>query len=279
MRKGTRGNKHRLEKRRRTRRKQRGGASDEVTVKSITEWLEAVKKSPAFQKSEDKYRPDPKREQPEFRLGEYRMRDLQNTTLTLPEMNPPQAGQIGTVDSEFDINRSTDIPFDIRTEGANLLEKWGPVMYPPPETTGGPAELTPTPAEFKAYIEQNTTADPNNLDPDFLLAVDYLIMVENKLRTFPGADSKPIETLTNENEYPLFVWFLMMNLPQNVQPAPSLVSREQVNEEIQRKKLTEGRFVIPQQQQYQPQQMPNPVPQMQPMQPTQEPVSPAELAT
>ena len=129
-------------------------------------------------------------------------------------------------------------------------------MYPPPETAGGPAELTPTPAEFKAYIEQNTTADPNNLDPDFFLAVEYLIRVENKLR----AGSEKIETLTNEKDYPLFVWALMMNLPQNVQPAPSLVSKEQIVEEIENQKLTEGRFGIPQQQQYQP------VPLMQPQQ-------------
>ena len=263
MHKRTRANKHRLEKRRRTRRKQRGGDLDEVKVNSIIAWLEAVKKSPAFQKAEDKYRPDPKREQPEFRLGEYRMIDLQNPTLSLPEITPPQPGQIGQVDSGFDINQfssSKDEPFDIRTEGANLLVKWSPVMYPPPETAGGPAELTPTPAEFKAYIEQNTTADPNNLDPDFFLAVEYLIRVENKLR----AGSEKIETLTNEKDYPLFVWALMMNLPQNVQPAPSLVSKEQIVEEIENQKLTEGRFGIPQQQQYQP------VPLMQPQQVTAE---------
>jgi len=154
-------------------------------------------------------------------------------------------------DPGFDINRGTDTPFDIRIEGANLLEKWSPVMYPPSETAGGPAELTPTPAEFKAYIEQNMTADINNLDPDFRLAVDYLIMVENKLRTIAGSDSKPIEILTNETEYPLFVWALMMNLPQNAQPAPSLVSKGQVEQEIQSQTLMEGRFGIPQQQQYQ----------------------------
>jgi len=274
MHKRTRANKHRLEKRRRTRRKQRGGAVDEVKVTSISDWIEAVKKSPAFQKSEDKYRPDPKREQPEFRLGEYRMSDLTIPNLTLPEITPPIAGQIGKVDSEFDINlfsSSIDESFDIRTEGANLLEKWGPVMYPPSETSGGPAELTPTPAEFKAYIEQNMKPDPNNPDLDFALAVNYLIMVENKLRN----GSNKIDSLTNEAEYPLFVWALMMNLPQNAQPAPSLVSKKQVEQEMDAYKLTEGRFGL---QQYQLAPLMQPQqqlmqPQQQPMQPTQEPAS------
>jgi len=202
------------------------------------------------------------------------MSDLKIPNLTLPEMNPPQAGQIGTVDSEFDINRfssSIDEPFDIRTEGANLLEKWGPVMYPPPETSGGPAELTPTPAEFKAYIEQNMKPDPNNPDLDFALAVNYLIMVENKLRN----GSNKIDSLTNEAEYPLFVWALMMNLPQNAQPAPSLVSKIQVEQEMDAYKLTEGRFGIPQQQQYPPAPLMQPQPQIQPQQqPTQGPALP-----
>ena len=265
MHKRTRANKHRHEKRRRTRRKQRGGELDEVKVKSISDWIDAVKKTPAFQKKEAKYQ-HLQREKPELRLGEYRMIDLKIPNLTLPEMNQVQVGQ---VESGFDINQfssSKDSPFDIRTEGANLLEKWSPVMYPPSETAGV-AELTPTPAEFKAYIEQNMTADPNNFDPDFLIAVEYLIKVENKLRS--GSESNTIESLTDEAAYPLFVWALMMNT--NAQPAPSLVSKEQVEEENHNHRLAEGRFGIPQQQQYQPAMQ-----QVAAMAPTQEPASPAE---
>jgi hypothetical protein len=238
MRKGTRANKQRLEKRRRTRRKQRGGA-----ISNLTEWLDAVKKSPAFLKNEDIYKPSQAREQPVLRLGEYRMSDLKNPNLTLPPIIRNENDHPEQVQEGFNINEKnpTETPFDIRIEGANLLEKWSPVMHPPSETAGS-AELAPTPAEFKDYINQNEKADVNNPNPDFPIAVDYFIMAENKLRYI--ADTKPIESLTDDTSYPLFVWVLMMNLPENTQPAPSLVSKEQVEKELQSQGLSEKREEI-----------------------------------
>jgi len=210
----SRAHKRHLEKRRRTR-KQRGGGE---ALKSIGEWVAAVKRSPAFKKEESIYRPDPTAE-PSFRLGAYRFPKLTDPSTQLPNID-----ESNDSDNTFDINFYAGVqedPVDIRVEGANISAKWEPFLsvIPPP-----------TPVDFKLYIDEHMNTDVMKVDPDFRTAVNHLIALENKLRR----DENPITSLSDESKYPLFVWALMMNGPdKSVGIAPSLYSQNEVKEEFE----------------------------------------------
>ena len=192
--------KKRHERRRRTRRAkvQRGGAID-----SVQDWIESVKNSEMFKKDTDR-----------SKTGAYHFSDLKDDSLRFQKKEPTQ--ELVMVEPAYDINNQSGIvsdPLDIRVEGANLALKWAPL------TAGNP-----TPAEFKGYIEQHLTPGDAEGDPDLRLASEYLITVENKLR------SDKIDSLTDESKYPLFVWSLIMNAEG--EEAPTLVPPMQVNEEL-----------------------------------------------
>ena len=192
--------KKRHERRRRTRRAkvQRGGAID-----SVQDWIESVKNSEMFKKDTDR-----------SKTGAYHFSDLKDDSLRFQKKEPTQ--ELVMVEPAYDINNQSGVvsdPLDIRVEGANLALKWAPL------TAGNP-----TPAEFKGYIEQHLTPGDAEGDPDLRLASEYLITVENKLR------SDKIDSLTDESKYPLFVWSLIMNAEG--EEAPTLVPPMQVNEEL-----------------------------------------------
>ena len=198
----------RKEKRRLTRkmRAQRGGAD----IRSIEDWLSAVGKTPIFAKTTDEVKPDMERAEETLRLGEYRMENLADSALKLPP------GSDGTVEPNFNINikDSTAEPKDIRAEGAGLLVSWKDFMF------GNPS---PTPVDFKEYIQQLMSPETTQerVDPDFIrYTMAHLMRVENKLRGF--TDKEPISSLADDAKYPLFVWSLMMNLPDG-EPVPELV--------------------------------------------------------
>jgi len=202
------------EKRRMTRRRQKGGAVDNLDA-----WVAAVKASPMFAKTVDEAKPDAARSEP-LRLGAYHFADLKRDELKLPDMKDDQ-------ETNFNINQysSGGTPIDLRVEGAGLAIKWAPVT-----------SANPTPAEFKDYINENMGADINVADPDFREAVNYLVEIENKLRH----DSDPITSLTDDSKYPLFVWALLMNLPEKpVEAVPALISEEEVKTNLTRLGLSE----------------------------------------
>lgn len=154
-----------------------------------------------------------------MRLGEYRLAELKQENLTLPDSNQDQESYV--IDT-----RDAEDPLDIRTEGATLLKRWGPILNPQEE--GDSASITP--AEFQAYIQHQLKPDPNNDDIDIELAVKHLIMIENKLRSIAGKDS--ITDLADEKMYPLFVWAVIMNTRSTTPLVPSLVPQQQVDEEL-----------------------------------------------
>ena len=187
-------------------RAQRGGAD----IRSIEDWLTAVGKTPIFAKTTDEVKPDPSRAEASLRLGEYRMENLADSSLKLPPVTT------GPIDSDFDINKKdpSPEPKDVRAEGAGLLVSWKDFMF------GNPS---PTPADFKEYMEQLMSPDvtQERVDPDFIrYTMAHLMRVENKLRGF--TDKEPISSLADDAKYPLFVWSLMMNLPDG-EPVPELV--------------------------------------------------------
>jgi len=195
---------------------QKGGA---LPVTSIANWIDNVKNHPAYTKSEDKYKPLESRQQASLRLGEYTMNDLKDLSLKLPNKpnNPSTTPEGSTgVEPEWDINlfSQNEGPLDIRTMTANLSLRWSYFFDKNP---------SPTPAEFKEHIATFLREDRDiaDQDPDFPLATKYMIECENKMRR--GEQS--IEKLTEDDTYPLFVWFLLMNQPDiPVKSAPSFSS-------------------------------------------------------
>ena len=223
----TRNRKHRRSKRR-THRKQRGGAPP---VTSIAQWIENVKAHPAYTKVEDKYKPLESRQQASYRLGEYTMSDLKDLSLKLPNKpdNPSTTPEGSTrVEPEWDVTlfagtNQEEGPLDIRTLAAILHDKWGYFFDRTP---------SPTPAEFKEHIATYLKEDPaiEDQDLDFRVAAKYLLDTENKLRRGDAL----IQRLTEDETYPLFVWFLIMNQPDKpVQSAPSFIPKSEVKSEIQ----------------------------------------------
>ena len=206
---------------------QKGGA---LPVTSIANWIDNVKNHPAYTKSEDKYKPLESRQQASLRLGEYTMNDLKDLSLKLPNKpnNPSTTPEGSTgVEPEWDINlfsgnNQIEGQLDIRTMAANLHDRWGYFFDKNP---------SPTPAEFKEHIatflrEDREIADQ---DPDFPIAAKYMIDSENKMRR----GEQLIEKLTEDDKYPLFVWFLLMNQPDvPVKSAPSFSSESDANAEV-----------------------------------------------
>lgn len=204
----TRNKKHRRSKRR-TNRKQRGGAPP---VTSIAQWIENVKAHPAYTKLDDKYK-----------TLEYTMNDLKGSSLKLP--NKPDDST--RVEPEWDVtlftgNNQEEGPLDIRTLAANLYGKWGPYMGSTP---------SPTPANFKEYFGTYLKDDPaiKDQDQDFRVAAKYMLDTENNLRR----GEAPIQELTEDANYPLLVWFLIMNQPDKpVKAEPSFIPLSEVKAEL-----------------------------------------------
>jgi len=207
---------------------QKGGAPP---VTSIAQWIENVKAHPAYTKLEDKYKPLESRQQASYRLGEYTMNDLKDLSLKLPNKpdNPSTTPEGYTrVEPEWDITlfagtNQEEGPLDIRTMAANLYDKWRYFFDKNP---------SPTPAEFKEHINTFLSKDPAivDQDQDFLVAANFMIESENKLRR----GEAPIQGLTEDDTYPLLVWFLIMNQPdKSVQSAPSFIPKSEGKVEIQ----------------------------------------------
>jgi len=203
-----------LEKRRRTRRKQHGGA-----IANIDDWIAAVAASPAFRSNkEDKYRPNEQREL-DYILGQYQLSDLKDPSLLLPDIEDGRR-----LDSNFDINRFTGsgAPSDLRKEGARASIIMRDMIA-----------QNLTPAGFKTSIdllkEEMVSA------PDIYQSLSKLAQLEHKLRKrgIPNNKNDALKILEDRASYPLYIWALVMNLPEKpIDAEPDLMSVEEVAKEL-----------------------------------------------
>ena len=202
---GSRSNRRRLEKRRRTRRyRQSGGA-----VASLDEWVRAIKSTPAFKKTEEGYAHDPNQSDEKLRLGNWRLESLRQDALALPEITEENRAAF-SIDTYAGIAPAagTALPADLREEGAASAIILKNVI-----------SANPTPADFKKYIEQLKVSDIGEQE-DIKHSLAFLLELENKIRR-----DAPITTLEDGAAYPLFIWALVMNLPAEIEPALTLVYR------------------------------------------------------
>jgi hypothetical protein len=170
-----------LEKRRRTiKAKQRGGG--EVT--NVGEWIRRVQASRVFQG------------------GDYTLGELSDPYLKLP-------AQKDDYDLAFDLNNGTEPEnrVDIRQEGAAikaiLKDNIGQL----------------TPSQFKDYIMEVRRSEIGDAK-DIVDSLMFMVRIENKMRVL--ANVTPLEEspdeLGNAERYPLFLWALLLNTPENATP-------------------------------------------------------------
>jgi hypothetical protein len=202
----SRAQRHRHEKRRVTRRHQRGGA-----IENIESWVAAVTASPAFAKTTDEFKMDNDRKEEILKLGAYRFSDLKRAELQLPdfiEYNP-------VFDVDFYAGTKSHQKEDIRQEGAVAAELLREVI-----------SANPTPYEFKKYIEQLKRSDSQE---EIQRSLMFLAELEEKLRK--TVSTNPTKILEDETKYPLYLWALVMNMPAKpVEPALTLVPTPAVPE-------------------------------------------------
>jgi len=202
----TRAQKYRHEKRRITRRKQRGGAE----IKSIDDWITAVNESPAFVKAIDEFKLDPKREVEAQRLGNYKFSALKRDELRYPDFSEYKR--------DFDIDVYAGITsaqkLDIRQEAATAADILRDVL---------PAN--PTPYDFKNYMIDLREA---TLKEDMNRSRIFLAGLEEKLRKSVSTDPNvAVKILEDDSKYPLYLWALVMNMPlKYVEPGVTLVPEE-----------------------------------------------------
>jgi hypothetical protein len=198
----TRAQKYRHEKRRITRRRQRGGA-----VENIEAWIAAVTASPAFAKATDEFKPDADRKEEALRLGAYHFSDLKRDELQMPDLTEYSTA----FDLDAYAGAKSDQKTDIRQEAAAAAELLRDVI-----------SANPTPYEFKKYIEQLKQA---GLQEEIQGSLVFLADLEEKMRKSVSTDpNEAIKILEDETKYPLYLWALVMNLPAKpVEPALTLV--------------------------------------------------------
>ena len=203
----TRAQKYRHEKRRVTRRKQRGGGE----IKSIDDWIAAVNESPAFVKTIDDFKPDPKREEEAQRLGNYKFSALKRDDLRFPDFIE--------YNSAFDLDvyagTSSVKKKDIRQEAAIAADILRDVL-----------PVNPTPYDFKNYIIDLREA---TLQEDMNRSRIFLAELEEKLRKSVSTDPNvAVKILEDDSKYPLYLWALVMNMPlKYVEPGVTLVPEEE----------------------------------------------------
>ena len=202
----SRAQRHRLEKRRVTRRHQRGGA-----VENIESWVTAVTASPAFAKTLDEFKPDADRKEEPLRLGAYRFSELKRDELQMPNVTEYSP----SFDLDVFAGTKSDQKTDIRQEAAAAAELLRDVI-----------SANPTPYEFKKYIEQLNRTDTQE---EIQRSLMFLAELEEKLRK--TISTTPTKILEDETKYPLYLWALVMNMPAKpVEPALTLVPTPAVPE-------------------------------------------------
>ena len=177
-----------LEKRRRTL-KQRGGGNNEDNVKSVGEWIKRVKMSHVFTAK-----------------GTYLLGELKDPYLALPAS--------GEYSVAFDLNNGTEAEnkVDIRQEGAAIKEFLKSSIEQLPQLS---------PVQFKQYITEVRRSEIGDAK-DIIDSILFMIRLENTMRKEAGENypllDEDADGLANDSMYPLFIWALMLNSPDNVEP-------------------------------------------------------------
>jgi hypothetical protein len=171
-----------LEKRRRTiKAKQRGGG--EVT--SVGEWIRRVQATRVFQEG-----------------GDYKIGELSDPYLKLPAQEEEYV-------LAFDLNNGAEPEnrVDIRQEGAAVAAL----------LKDNVGQLTPR--QFKDYITEVRRSEIGDAK-DIVDSLMFMVRIENKMRAL--ANVTPLEEnpdeLANDARYPLFLWALLLNTPENATP-------------------------------------------------------------
>jgi hypothetical protein len=171
-----------LEKRRRTiKAKQRGGG--EVT--SVGEWIRRVQATRIFQEG-----------------GDYKLGELSDPYLKLPVQEEEYS-------LAFDLNNGAEPEnrVDIRQEGAAVAAL----------LKDNVGQLTPR--QFKDYITEVRRSEIGDAK-DIVDSLMFMVRIENKMRSL--ANVTPLEEnpdeLANDARYPLFLWALLLNTPENATP-------------------------------------------------------------
>jgi len=158
-------------------------------VKSVGEWINRVKMSHVFTSK-----------------GAYVLGELKDPYLALPASSEYSVA--------FDLNNGTEAEnkVDIRQEGAAIKEFLKSSIEQLPQ-------LSPT--QFNQYIMEVRRSELGDAK-DIVDSILFMIRLENTMRKEAG-ESYPLldenaDGLANDSVYPLFIWALLLNCPDNVEP-------------------------------------------------------------
>ena len=176
-----------LERRRRTIRTYRGNQRGSGSGSgSVEEWINAVKATKPFQNKSG-----------------YVLGDLMDSELTLPS----QADYMYA----FDLNKDDpENKVDIRQEGATIRNFLKDSLARLPQIS---------PKEFQEYITTVRRSEIGDAD-DIVKSLVFMVRMENKIRSVAGYPplEETADGLADESRYPLFLWALILNTPETVEP-------------------------------------------------------------
>lgn len=200
----SRKNKHKVERRRKTRRQLGGGggnsdSSIQATIDSVSAWVQAVNKSPAFISDETKdfkYKKQPEERNEALRLGTYKINELKEERLKLP---PRKRDAYGFFEHEygFELNGMGDF----REEASALRDFFSIIIDQEDQLTA---------AEFMKHM----TFLKNDPNPDIAISQQlyFAEQVECELqRLGRNIDPDPQRVLIDEQYYPLYILTLFAN--------------------------------------------------------------------
>lgn len=227
----TRRSKHKLERRRKTRRQQGGGGDgvDGVSaIDSVSAWIQAVNKTPAFISDETKnvkYKKDLEGVNEALRLGTYKLNELHDDRLKLP---PRKRDAYGFFEKEyaFELNGMGDF----RDEASALRDFFSNVIEQEDQLTA---------AEFMKHMSFLKN-DPN---PDIAVSqqIYFAEQVETELQKLGrNIEVDPERVLIEEQYYPLYILTLFANTEAG-NDRPLLLTEEGFE-----KQLSEGPIPDPQ---------------------------------
>jgi hypothetical protein len=226
----SRRSKHKLERRRKTRR-QLGGAGGNwsaQTIDSVSAWIQAVNKTPAFISDETKdvkYKKDLEGVNEALRLGTYKINELHDDRLKLP---PRKRDAYGFFEKEyaFELNGLGDF----RDEASSLRHFFSDVIEQEDQLTA---------AEFMKHM-RFLKSDPN-ADTSIHEQIQFAEQVESELQNLGrNIEADPQRVLIDEQYYPLYILTLFANTDTG-NDRPLLLTEEGLE-----KQLSEGPIPGPQ---------------------------------
>jgi len=229
----SRRSKHKLERRRKTRR-QLGGAGGSGSdwsvqaIDSVSAWIQAVNKTPAFISDETndvKYKKNLDGVNEALRLGSYKLNELHDDRLKLP---PRKRDAYGFFEKEyaFELNGMGDF----RDEASALRDFFSNVIEQEDQLTA---------AEFMKHM-RFLKSDAN---PDMAVSqqIHFAEQVESELQRLGRTiEVDPDQVLINEQYYPLYILTLFANTEAG-NDRPLLLTEEGLE-----KQLSEGPIPDPQ---------------------------------